>query len=56
MPTYLAILFCLVLMAVLIAGYFYLPWVKARDGVQPRSCRTTAGIEADSLVDQLLIL
>jgi hypothetical protein len=32
MPTYLAILFCLVLMAVLIAGYFYLPWVKARDG------------------------
>lgn len=31
MPTSLAVLAFLILMAVLIAGYFYMQWVKARD-------------------------
>ena len=31
MPTYLLILGFIVFMSVLIAGYFYLEWAKARD-------------------------
>lgn len=51
MPTYLMVLGFIVFMSVLIAGYFYLEWAKARDRVaaaiddrsQPAKERPTDG-------------